>query len=221
MIAARNNADWCAVVCRMHHVETRFDDDAWVASRRTPPLYPDAVTLSPHPSPVEILRSIDDSPGCSIKDSFASLELSQHGFRPLFDAEWIYRDPARRHDDSGLRWSVIHTAVELAEWGRAHGNGDVFHAALLEDPAVAIVVAHEGDAVAAGAVANRSEAVVGISNLFTVTAAEDQAWPGAVTAISDRFPGLPLVGYEDGPSLEAARRAGFTSVGPLRIWLKD
>jgi hypothetical protein len=29
---------------------------------------------------------------------------------------------------------------------------------------------------------------------------------------------LALVGYERGHELEAAHRAGFKSVGPLRIW---
>jgi hypothetical protein len=29
--------------------------------------------------------------GCSIKDSFASLDLTARGFRVLFDAQWIVR----------------------------------------------------------------------------------------------------------------------------------
>ena len=43
----------------------------------------------------------------------------------------------------------------------------------------------------------------------------------AVAAVSARFPGLPLVGYEHGDSLAAARRAGFSPIGPLRVWLRD
>jgi hypothetical protein len=45
----------------------------------------------------DVVRHVDDSHGCSIKDSFASIELSAEGFRPLFEAEWIHRaGPAPR-----------------------------------------------------------------------------------------------------------------------------
>lgn len=73
---------------------------------------------------------------------------------------------------------------------------------------------------AGGASANRSESVVGLSNLFAVTEV-DRVWAGAIATISARFPGLPLVGYEHGSDLEVARRAGFRSVGRLRVWLKE
>ena len=59
------------------------------------------------------------------------------------------------------------------------------------------------------------------SNLFTVTGDEEQAWAGAIAAISARFPGLPLVGYEGDAGLPTAHRTGFVSVGRLRVWLKD
>jgi hypothetical protein len=35
------------------------------------------------------------------------------------------------------------------------------------------------------------------------------------------IPDLPLVGYEIGEDLSAAHRAGFRSIGPLRVWLKN
>jgi hypothetical protein len=92
---------------------------------------------------------------------------------------------------------------------------------LVNDLAVAIVVAYDDEGVAAGAIGNRSASVVGVSNLFAVTADEDQAWAGAIAAISVRFPGMPLVGYENDAGLLAAHRAGFVTVGPLRVWLKD
>lgn len=45
--AARNNAEWCAAMCRAHGVAGEFGADAWAAAVRTPPYYPDAVTLEP------------------------------------------------------------------------------------------------------------------------------------------------------------------------------
>ena len=96
-------------------------------------------------------------------------------------------------------------------WGAAHGGGEVFGPVLHDDPAVTFLMAR----------GYRSRSVVGVSNLFTTTADIDQAWAGATAVISAQNPDLPLVGYENEASLQAARRASFVSVGPLRVWLKD
>jgi hypothetical protein len=39
-----------------------------------------------------------------------------------------------------------------------------------------------------------------------------------IAAAVEMFPGLPLVGYEHGRDLAAAKLAGFETIGPLRIW---
>jgi len=220
-LAARNNAAWCDVVCRAHGITTSFDPNVWVALRRSPPMYPDAVTLSEHVSAGDVLRRVDSSRGCSIKDSFGSLDLARDGFGLLFDAEWIHREPSQQRADDRLGWSVARTPDELVTWGAAHGGGEVFGPVLLDDPAVTILMALDGLAVSAGVIGYRSGSVVGVSNFFPTTADIDQAWAGAITAISTHVADVPLVGYEDGASLQAARRAGFVSVGPLRVWLKD
>jgi hypothetical protein len=216
--AARNNAEWCDAVCRAHGITTSFDPNVWVALRRSPPMYPDAVTLSEHVSAGDVLRRVDSSQGCSIKDSFGSLDLARDGFGLLFDAEWIHREPSRQRADDSLSWSVVRTPDDLVARGAAHGGGEVFGP---DDPAVNIFMARDGHGVSAGVIGYRSRSVVGVSNLFTTTAHIDQAWAGAIAAISTHVPDLPLVGYEDGPSPQAARRAGFVGVGPLRVWLKD
>jgi hypothetical protein len=43
---------------------------------------------------------------------------------------------------------------------------------------------------------------------------------GAVRAVAALGPGLPIVGYERGEDLAAARAAGFRVLGPLRIWAR-
>jgi hypothetical protein len=218
VLAARNNAEWCDLVCRTHGVGTRFEPDAWVALRRSPPLYPDAVTLTTGPAGA-LLGRVDSSQGCSIKDSFATLDLSAAGFRVLFEAEWIHRRPPPQPTGGALRWSRVRTPDELLAWSAAHGG--VFGPALLDNPAVAILAARDEAGLVAGVIGNRSESVVGVSNFFATTAATDRAWAGAIAAVSAQFPGLPLVGYEHGSGLGAAHRAGFLSVGRLRVWLKD
>jgi hypothetical protein len=218
LAAARNNAHWCGLVCRSHAIVTRFDRDAWVAVTRSPDMYPDAVTLDPAVDPAALLPRIDQSPGCSVKDSFASLDLTEAGLQVLFDAEWIYRDPPEAASIPA-GWMVVSSSDELSDWGAAHGGGSVFRPELLADPDVVIIAARGEEGLVAGAIGNRSDGVVGVSNLFT-TVDPDWAWAGAVAAIADTFPGYPLVGYESGEDLAAAHRAGFASLGPLRVWLR-
>ncbi len=43
----------------------------------------------------------------------------------------------------------------------------------------------------------------------------------SVAVVGDRYPGLDVVGYESGSMLDAARGAGFTAIGPLRIWIRS
>ena len=220
--AVRGNAEWCDLVCRTHGIDTRFDADAWVALRRSPPLYPNVVTLRDGPRATDALRRVDRSPGCSIKDSFACVDLTSEGFRSLFDAEWIHRPPAWLATGSDFVWSAVRTPDELRAWGAAHGGGDVFLPALLEEPAVAILVARDASAtIVAGVIGHRRDAVVDLSNLFSTVPDLDHVWADAVAAISAWAPGRRLVGYESGAGLAAAHRAGFASIGPLRVWLRD
>jgi len=57
-----------------------------------------------------------------------------------------------------------------------------------------------------------------LSNVFVNGVDEAAAWVGLVDAARGAFPGLPLVGYERGPSLALARACGFEALGPLRVW---
>src|SRR4051794_38055707 len=50
---------------------------------------PDAVTLSPGTEPAAVLARVEGGTGCSVKDSFADLDLAPSGFQVLFDATWI------------------------------------------------------------------------------------------------------------------------------------
>jgi hypothetical protein len=217
-VAARNNAEWCDLVCRTHGIDTELDADAWVARRRSPPLYPDAVILRDRVSSGGLLARVDSSPGCSVKDSMASVDLSAHGFGLLFEAEWIHRSPVGGHPARGLGWNVVRTSGELRSFALAHGGGEVFHPALLDNPDVAIFVAHDGDDPVAGLIGNASESVVGVSNLFVLAADPNQVWAEATAVVEARFPGLPQVGYEAGEGLRAAHHAGFISTGALRVW---
>ncbi|MFD5317760.1 hypothetical protein [Streptomyces sp. NPDC127098] len=225
--AARNNAEWCAAVCRSHGIAGDFGDTVWSSARRTHPYYPDAVTLRPDARPADVLAGIDTaSPGCSVKDSFAALDLTPHGFAELFTARWIHRPAAAPAPmPASLRVERVSSASELGDWQTAwHGGdvtADVFRPPLLDDPSVVVLALHDGRDLAGGAVLNHGSGVVGVSNLFAVDAADLAAvWPATVTAAAARFPGLPLVGYEHADDLAPALASGFTELGPLRVWLR-
>ncbi|WP_329042577.1 hypothetical protein OHT61_30320 [Streptomyces sp. NBC_00178] len=225
--AARNNAEWCAAMSRSHGVESEFGTRVWHAPVRTPLFHPDAVTLAPNTAPATVAEGVDaTTPGASVKDSFADVDLSALGYRILFEAQWVYR-PAGGSADTGDRaWEVVESPAQLRAWAdtwdQGEGHADVFRPELLDDPATFVLAERSSDGrTAAGAVATVSEGAVGISNVFAVEGGPDAAWPFVLTAVHGLFPALPLVGYEHGEALSAALRHGFEPIGPLRIWLHD
>lgn len=225
--AARNNAAWCAAVSRSHGCPDTVDDAAWCSARRTPPYYPDAVTLRPDATPADLLGRIDTTtPGCSVKDSFATLGLGPDGFVELFTAEWIHR-PAGPPVPTTPALTVrrVTTAAALHDWQAAwHGDGtpvDIFRPALLHEPSVLIFSLHaDGDRVAGGFVLTCAGGVVGLSNLFaTDSVHRSDVWAAAIDTAAACFPELPIVGYEQGDDLVLARTHGFAPIGTLRVWL--
>jgi hypothetical protein len=226
--AARNNAELCELVCAAHDAGGAFARDAWTSARRTPELYPDAVTLEPTVDAAALLDRIDSAAGASVKDSFATLDLRDRGFRVLFDATWITRPPAREVDaapEHELRWSTIDSVDALEAWEAAWSEDGTacgrFPATLLTETELVFLYGETKGSIVAGAMVNRSAAVVGVSNLFFTTGASPETWAGCVDEISMRFPGVPIVGYEPNGLLGGPYRAGFRSIGPLRVWIKD
>ncbi|GHE25216.1 hypothetical protein GCM10017778_01790 [Streptomyces vinaceus] len=220
--AVRNNAEWCAAVSG----GGTFTADAWTSAHRTPPYYPDGVTLTPQASAGGLLAGMDTrSPGCSVKDSFAALDLAPAGFEVLFGAEWIHRPAhAPAPAASVLAWTRVADPGELAVWeaawsGGGEGTGP-FHPGLLT-PEIAFLAGRSGDGrVVAGAAAHRTGAVVGLSNVFAADGTPgDEAWSGALAAVAGLWPGHAVVGYESGEDLDTALRHGFAPLGPLRVWL--
>jgi hypothetical protein len=221
--AARNNAALCDAVCRAHGIVGRFDTDAWTSGRRTPPLYPDAVTLGPDADMDKVLARIDTSSGCTIKDSFVTLGKAR-GFRVLFDGSWIAKETgATQEGKPALTWHVVRKPNDLAAWERAWRGKDgpvgLFRPGMLNENLIFLAGFADGRLVA-GAIANPTDDVVGISNVFARSAPVSHVWGGCLAAVSGRFPDRAVVGYESGGELGAALRNGFRTVGPLRVWVR-
>lgn len=225
-IAARNNAEWCDVICRSHGVRTRLDDVAWTSSTRTPPYYPDAVTLVPDLSVPDLLARVDSSVGCSIKDSFASLNLITHGFRVLFDAQWIvFPNTWRLPKVRGPEWELVRDLEDFATWVEAwrgsEGPTGVLRSDVLDHDSVAVIAARSVDRIVAGAIATHSSNVVGISNFFAREVNTSASWSGCLALARSHFGSSTFVAYESGEELAAAQRAGFRNAGPLRVWIRE
>jgi len=222
-VAAQNNAQWCDAFCRTHGIVGHFQAACWFSPVRTPPYYPDAVTLLPEITIEQVLSGIDTSEGCSVKDSFDGLDFAAAGFRPLFRAHWLAREPAGSPVRSARRWSVLTTAEQLDEWeaawaGTAEGAG-FFKPSLLEDKTIGVLAGYEGDRIVVGAIANRSSTVIGLSNVFDVAGDLESAWVAAAAIAASLWGEMTTVGYDSGDSLDAAHRSGFKSIGELVVWL--
>ena len=233
--AIRNNAQWCHVVCRAHGRPGEFFDDLWINRAPLPRFYPNAQTLAERSSrQIDLISELINQglpAGWAVKDSLASLDLTTCGFTLLFDAQWIYLTQERLRELRSasapeVRWEIVRAKQMLAEWERAwcEANHDtkrarVYLPALLEDPDVAILAALHDDHIVAGAIGNRSDGVIGWSNLFVKQMRYLRACAaGSLRMLSEIFPGLPLVGYEGGDALRGALSSGFEAIGPLRVW---
>jgi hypothetical protein len=209
-------------MCRAHGVASVVEGEVWAAARRTPALYPDAVTLGPGVDTKALVARIDTaSTGASVKDSFADLDLTGAGFRVLFEAEWIHRAAGVPVAAPDLAWEVVRDPDALRDWALAWdgggGDADLFRPGVLDDPETFVLAGRSADGrVAGGAVASLGADVVGVSNVFGPPHA---AWPLVLHAVGRLFPALPVVGYEQGDDLAAALRHGFETAGPLRVWV--
>ncbi len=234
-LAAYNNAVWCDTICRAHHVPGEFHKTFWVNRHQTPRYYPDLVTLSPtanltsHQTALATLLTARSDYTVSVKDSFAVLDLAPFGFHPLFQAQWIFRQaPAAlaRQGSADLQWKRIESKHELLCWEEVWSQSAplqerLFLPALLNDADICILAAYQEQQIVAGAIANRTGEVVGLSNIFTPEQGAEHYWEGLLATIGACYPGLPIVGYERDESLTIALRVGFTALGPLRVWIKE
>ncbi|MFD3662313.1 hypothetical protein ACFWVF_17175 [Streptomyces sp. NPDC058659] len=222
--AVRNNAEWCQAMCRAHGHPGAFGPRAWTNARRTPLYYPDAVTLTEDADVKDVLSGIDHTtPGASVKDSFARLDLASEGFRLLFEAGWIHRPAGLPAQPVTGEWRPVRTPEELAAWALAWSGDDaddaaLFRPELLADPATTIVAGYAADGrILGGAVLSASDGVTGVSNLFaTGDTDSSHTWAGVLAAAPDD---RPVVGYESGDDLPPALAAGFEEIGALRVWL--
>jgi len=222
--AAANNAAWCDLVCRTAGLPTGRRRGFWSTTTRSPDAYPDAVTLRPGVRADDVVAAIDATPGASVKDSFADLDLAPSGFSVLFEAHWVLRavTPVAPVPHPSLAWRPV-DAGSLPRWLAAHGSVAI-RPGVLDDPDVRLLLADDADGPVAVAALNRSTTgdatVVGISNVQALRADPDVVWQDLVALAHRELGPHPLVGYESGSDLGPPLHAGFSVAGPLRVWLR-
>lgn len=220
--SVENNAWWCHAVCASDGILGHFGQSLWSSPTRTPPLYPDAITLTPRVSAAHVAAAIDRTRlGYSVKDSFANLDLTAYGLNPLFGASWISLERAARPPTATrfAHWSTLTGEANFDRWITAWGDSAIyrFSPSLLADARVSFLAGDRDGEFIAGAIAFDSAGVVGISNLFGPTGFLTDVWSDVAHLVRDTTD-VPIVGYESGTPLEAAQAVGFRGVGQLTVW---
>lgn len=222
-LAAINNAAWCAAMWRSHGLPVEQSCGMWFTRSVPPRFYPNAVTVDRSTdswAQVALLTALaTGQPAFAVKDSFACLPLASSGFRPLFDACWLWLDEISIRDtaEGAKGWIPVRTALDLHDWDVAWRRGDdascgVFRPELLADTqAIVLAKVAAGGAVIGGCVGYDAFGVLGVTNTFGDVG-------GAVAALRATSPSSRIVRYEQGEDLEAARLEGFETLGPLRVW---
>lgn len=226
-VAASNNADLCAAIMRANDLRFERDRSSFVCVDDPPPYYPNLVTLNPDVS-VKLVTRVKDIAASgqtvsTIKDSFANLDFSALNMAVLFEASWIWHDGGYRKKPDA--WCRVSGSADLSTWHRAWcaagspSEEVIFPPASLDDSNLVFLARGSGSNVEAGCIANFSESVTGLSNVFTVSE-DNEVFTQATQAVAALRPETPVVGYESGSNLDAARDVGFCEVGKLRVLIQ-
>ncbi|GGE50922.1 hypothetical protein GCM10011391_32150 [Pullulanibacillus camelliae] len=217
--AVLNNISWCSFVCDTHEIKQTATENLWGTLSKAPAFYPDLITKNSHVTENDVWGFINNRKVGSIKDSFATLNLSAMGFKVLLEAEWIYHEPlSERESTEPLQWQIIAAETELSKWTALQGSTNSLKPSLLKRPEIKFFLREKKEGIE-GFIANAGAGVIGVSNVFSSGVTSDNLWTDIVKELSVIFPDTPLVGYEHSEALHEARRAGWSSLGPLQIWV--
>ncbi|MDP2120924.1 MAG: hypothetical protein Q8K28_13575 [Hoeflea sp.] len=224
IIAAGNNADLYAAMFASRGLDYQRLPYAFVGLDLPPPYYSNLTVLAPGHAD-EIMAQLGwlatkFTGAIGLKDSFGELELQANGFETLFGASWIWRDPGLQTCQSG--WERIESEADLELWEAAWNQAGspssnrLFAPGLLDRKDIVFLGYRVNGAIEAGCIANISEKCIGLSNVFARAPSQD-VFAQAAAAVACVAPHLPIAGYESGDDICHALKAGFLTVGDLRI----
>jgi hypothetical protein len=211
------SARWYDDVFALHRIPVRVEDGLWSALGPPPPWHSAVKTLEPGIEALRVVRATAGFEHCAVADSFGDLELARHGFEVLFEATWLHRGPdgaASVALPDG--WSVVGNVAELTEWAAAHDYAGVLPPAVLDDARFRILACRRDGRLVGGAVTHDADGTVGLSNTWGagLVAESDEV----LRAVSSLHPGRAVTDYAQGAERDAMVAAGFTPLGPPRVW---
>jgi hypothetical protein len=232
--AIADNVAWCTLIgSELNDVPSLARFGGVIFSRKMPAYFPNFISTESTASVqnqcalVQALRTLKLPVGFGIKDSYANLDLSAHGFRCAMEGRWIGLDNERGAVRQlppavSVLWPETRHGVEA--WIQASGFCAIDIARYFASPravrTVAFLAVLQGQSVRAGAIVSATQWSAGISNVFSLDP-NLPVWPLITTAIRHRFGDALLVGWESGDALDAARDAGFESLHPMRVWIDE
>ena len=220
-IAVRASLAWYEDVFRVHRIPTRYERGLWSALGEPPRWHSAAKTVHRDVPAERVLGAVEDFENCSVADSFGTLDLADHGFRLLFRATWLFRaapvSPTPLWPDG---WSVVSEDDELTAWNTAQDTTGVLVADLLRHPRFTFLVRRESQRLVAGAVLHRADDAVELSNTWTRGDEADEIH-SMLRCAEVLYPDAPVVGYSRNETLRAYTGAGFSTLGPQVVWVRE
>ncbi|MCJ8313890.1 MAG: hypothetical protein HRU38_04880 [Saccharospirillaceae bacterium] len=234
--AINNNALWCELVNKANDIPGIFESELWYNSNEVVLFYPNLITLSSNFNETQknvLLKIIKGHPknNWAVKDSFASLDLAKYDFFELFESDWFLRQstqPLLMSKTDLPKIKIINNESDLKQWELAwsahqpmKSEQSIFSDNLLENDEVAFLAIIENNKITKGLIGNKSDDVIGVSNLFGFDIFENDIMSTFIQTLWDELGKLDLVGYESDEDILQAKQNGFESIGKLKVWMKS
>lgn len=220
-VAVRASLAWYEDVFRVHRIRTRYEGGLWSACGEPPRWHSAAKTVHPDVPEARVVGAVEQFESCSVADSHGTLDLEGHGFHVLFRATWLFRAaPVSSTPSWPDGWSVVSDEDELAAWNTAQDTTDVLVPALLQHPRFTFLVRHASAQMVAGAVLHHVDDALELSNTWSRAEEADEI-PSMLRCADVLYSDLPVVGYSRNDTLRSYTDAGFDTLGPQVVWVRE
>jgi hypothetical protein len=210
---------WYDDVFALHGIVVRAEQGLWSALGPPPPWHSAAKTLEPGVAVARVLHATAGSGHCAVADSFGDLDLGRHGFGLLIEATWLHRAPEGAAPGAlPDGWSVVDDPAGLAEWAEGADYVGVLPPAVLAHRRFRILALRRDGRIVGGAVTHDGGGALGLSNTWGAGRVSES--DEVLTAVSALHPGRAVTDYAEGAERDAMLAAGFTLLGPQRVWLR-
>jgi hypothetical protein len=210
---------WYDDVFALHGIPVRVGDGLWSALGPPPPWHSAAKALEPGIELARVVRSTAGFEHCAVADSFGDLDLAPYGFEVLIAATWLHRAPeAATPGVLPDAWSVVGDVDALGAWAAAHDYVGVLPEAVLHHARFRVLACHRDGRLVGGAVAHDGGGAVGLSNTWGAGRVSESG--DVLRAVSALHPGRAVTDYAEGDERDAMVAAGFTALGPQRVWIR-